>query len=98
MSIQSCNAPACFERSDDVELLIRPNEKDLGEFTVRRSLRSRLRPMVMIIGGEPFPEKRTIWWNFVPPSSERIDLAKQAWKEGRFEPVPGEAEFIPLPD
>jgi hypothetical protein len=54
--------------------------------------------MVMIIGGEPFPEKRTIWWNFVSPSSERIDLAKQAWKEGRFEPVPGEAEFIPLPD
>lgn len=98
MSIQSCNAPDCFERSDDVELLIRSNEKDLGEFTVRRSLPSRLRPMVMTIGGEPFPEKRAIWWNFVSPSSERIDLAKQARKEGRFEPVPGKAEFIPQPD
>lgn len=53
---------------------------------------------VMIIGGEPFPEKRNIWWNFVSTSAERIDLAKREWKEGGFEQVPGETEFIPLPE
>jgi hypothetical protein len=41
---------------------------------------------------------RHIWWNFVSSSKERIDQAKEAWKQGRFDAVPGETEFIPLPD
>ena len=52
----------------------------------------------MVIGGEPFPEKRTIWWNFVSTSKDRIDSAKRDWQEGRFDPVPGETELTPLPD
>ncbi|MDA9982839.1 pirin family protein [Gammaproteobacteria bacterium] len=62
------------------------------------SIQSNLAARVMIIGGEPFPEKRNIWWNFVSTSPERIEQAKQQWKERCFDQVPGETEFIPLPD
>jgi redox-sensitive bicupin YhaK (pirin superfamily) len=53
---------------------------------------------IYIFGGEPFPEERYIYWNFVASSRERIEAAKQRWREGKFEPVPGETEFVPLPE
>ena len=43
-------------------------------------------------------EGRDIWWNFVSSRRERIEQAKEDWKTGKFAPVPGETEFIPLPD
>lgn len=52
---------------------------------------------LMIVGGEPFPEKRYIYWNFVSSSAERLEQAKTDWRERRFPPVPSEIEFIPLP-
>lgn len=52
---------------------------------------------VMVIGGDPVGD-RTIWWNFVSSSETRIEEAKSAWREKRFPEVPGDAEFIPLPD
>jgi len=52
---------------------------------------------LMLVGGEPFPEKRFIYWNFVSSSVERIEQAKQDWREDRFARVPDESEFIPLP-
>ncbi|MFK7886296.1 MAG: pirin family protein [Gammaproteobacteria bacterium] len=51
---------------------------------------------VMVIGGETL-EKRHIWWNFVSSSQARIVQAKDDWRERRFDAVPGEDEFIPLP-
>jgi len=54
---------------------------------------------VMLLGGEAFASQRHVFWNFVSSSRERIEQAKQDWREGRFPRVPGdEAEFIPLPD
>jgi len=53
---------------------------------------------VMLLGGAPIDGERHIWWNFVSSSRERIEQAKRDWKGGRFPPVPGETEFIPLPD
>lgn len=53
---------------------------------------------VMLLGGEPMDSRRYIWWNFVSSSKERLEQAKEDWKEGRFAKVPGETEFIPLPD
>lgn len=53
---------------------------------------------LMLIGGEPFPEGRRIFWNFVSSSADRIEQAKEDWRERRFAPVPGETEFIPLPE
>jgi hypothetical protein len=52
----------------------------------------------VILGGEPFSEPRYVWWNFVSSSRARIEQAKTDWRLGRFEQVPGETEFIPLPD
>jgi len=52
---------------------------------------------VMIIGGANLG-KRHIWWNFVSHSQERIEQARADWRENRFEKVPGEVEFIPLPE
>jgi redox-sensitive bicupin YhaK (pirin superfamily) len=53
---------------------------------------------LMLIGGEPFPEPRYIDWNFVSSRPERIEQAKSDWRERRFDEVPGEQQFIPLPE
>ena len=54
---------------------------------------------VMLLGGEAFATRRHVWWNFVSSSRERIDQAKEDWREGRFPLVPGDSEeFIPLPE
>ncbi len=52
---------------------------------------------VMVVGGEP-TSKRHVRWNFVHTSNERIDAAARHWREGGFERVPGDDEFIPLPE
>ena len=52
---------------------------------------------LMLLGGEPLPEKRNIYWNFVSSSADRIEQAKADWQAQRFAPVPEESEFIPLP-
>ncbi|MEZ2331869.1 pirin family protein [Mesorhizobium sp. RCC_202] len=53
----------------------------------------------MLFGGASLGSNRYIWWNFVSSSKERIEQAKQEWKIGRFDIVPGdEEEFIPLPE
>jgi hypothetical protein len=36
-------------------------------------------------------------WNFVSSRKERIAKAQDDWEAQRFERVPGETEFIPLP-
>ena len=50
----------------------------------------------LVIGGEPVGD-RIKWWNFVSSRPERIEQAKQDWQQGKFDRVPGEIEFIPLP-
>ena len=52
----------------------------------------------MVLGGAPMDGPRHIWWNFVHSSRDRIDAAKADWSAGRFDRVPGDDEFIPLPD
>ncbi len=52
----------------------------------------------MMLGGEPMDGPRYIWWNFVSSSKEKIEAAKDDWKNARFAIVPGDdKEFIPLP-
>ncbi|MEF0939520.1 pirin family protein [Rhizobium sp. BR 362] len=54
---------------------------------------------LMLFGGAALNSKRYIWWNFVSSSKERIEKAKEEWRTGRFDIVPGdEEEFIPLPE
>jgi redox-sensitive bicupin YhaK (pirin superfamily) len=52
---------------------------------------------VVLIGGAPLGP-RHIWWNFVSTRPERIVQAADDWAAQRLGSVPGETEFIPLPD
>ncbi len=65
-----------------------------AEITVQAEAES----LVMLLGGAAMDGERHIWWNFVSSSKDRIEQAKADWKEGRFDAVPGESEFIPLPE
>jgi redox-sensitive bicupin YhaK (pirin superfamily) len=62
-------------------------------------LRAEQPSRVALIGGAPIDGERHVFWNFVSSSTERLERAKQDWREGRFPKVPGdEVEFIPLPE
>lgn len=58
---------------------------------------------VIVLGGETLNGPRYIWWNFVSSSKERIEQAKEQWRQadwgkGWFDlPPDDQAEFIPLP-
>jgi len=58
---------------------------------------------VIILGGETLNGPRYIWWNFVSSSRERIEEAKEQWRQGNWGkgqfnfPPDDRAEFIPLP-
>ena len=63
------------------------------------TVRARTNARIMLLGGEPMDGPRYIWWNFVASSKDKIEAAKDDWKQARFGIVPGdEKEFIPLPD
>jgi redox-sensitive bicupin YhaK (pirin superfamily) len=62
--------------------------------TVRTDVPAR----IVLLGGDPLDGPRFVWWNFVASTRERIDEAAAAWKSGGFDGVPGETEFIPLPE
>lgn len=63
------------------------------------TLESRSGARVMLLGGEAFENKRHVWWNFVSSSRDRINQAKEDWRERRFAEVPGDSEErIPLPE
>ncbi|TSD86599.1 pirin family protein [Mycobacterium sp. KBS0706] len=53
---------------------------------------------LLVFGGEPLDGPRKLWWNFVARSRERIEQAKEDWREGRFGTIPDETERLPLPE
>jgi redox-sensitive bicupin YhaK (pirin superfamily) len=52
---------------------------------------------VVLVGGEPLGH-RFLSWNFVATSREKIRAAEDDWRAQRFPAIPGETEFIPLPE
>jgi redox-sensitive bicupin YhaK (pirin superfamily) len=52
---------------------------------------------IVLVGGEPLGH-RHLAWNFVSSSLERIRAAEADWRAQRFPQVPGETDFIPLPE
>lgn len=72
-------------------LIFRPGDR----LTVRAEQPSR----IAVLGGAPLDGRRYVWWNFVSSRRERIEQAKEEWKQGHFGKIPGdEIEFIPLPE
>ena len=53
---------------------------------------------LMVIGGEPLDAPRHMWWNFVSSRKERIVQAASDWEAQAMGQVPGEVEWIPLPE
>ena len=64
--------------------------------TVR--LESETGARIILLGGSAMDGDRLIWWNFVASSRELIDSASERWRTQGFPPIPGETEFIPLPE
>ena len=54
--------------------------------------------IVVVIGGAPLDGPRYLLWNFVSSSKARLERAADDWTLQRFGTIPGETEFIPLPD
>jgi redox-sensitive bicupin YhaK (pirin superfamily) len=53
---------------------------------------------LMVLGGEPLGQ-RYMFWNFVSSSKERLEQAKEDWRQQRMKlPLGDDAEFIPLPE
>ncbi|WP_317127898.1 pirin family protein [Mucilaginibacter gilvus] len=52
---------------------------------------------VFFFGGEPFPEERHIYWNFVASDYALIEKAKNRWRQNEFSPIAGEDDNIPMP-
>lgn len=61
-------------------------------------LEAREATHLMLLGGEPLDGERHIFWNFVSSSRERIRQAVEDWRHQRFDRVPGETRYIPLPE
>ncbi len=59
-------------------------------------LHARQGARVVMVGGAPLGHRFMVW-NFVSSRRERILQAQDDWEAQRFDKVPGETEFIPLP-
>ncbi|RQR60369.1 pirin family protein [Burkholderia sp. Bp9125] len=53
---------------------------------------------VMVLGGDRLEGERFIDWNFVASSRDAIERAKDAWTRQEMGKVPGETEWVPLPE
>jgi redox-sensitive bicupin YhaK (pirin superfamily) len=53
---------------------------------------------LMVIGGDALDAPRHMWWNFVSSRKERIVQAADAWEAQAMGQVPGEVEWIALPE
>lgn len=52
---------------------------------------------ILLFGGQAFPEERFLYWNFVSSSKERLEKAKEDWRNKRFPKIEGDDTYIPLP-
>ena len=71
---------ACGTRVEAGKMLV-SKEEDACNLTVGENTH------LLFFGGQPFPEERHIYWNFVATSKEKIEAAKQRWVDKEFEMV-----------
>jgi hypothetical protein len=96
--------------ADERALYLAEGEASLDGFPLERSVLYVLRPgmaatlrsetgaHVMLCGGAPLDGPRHVWWNFVSSRRDRINQAKDDWRNERFPVVPDDKEErIPLP-
>lgn len=77
------------------QLLI-TNDANLCEFETNG------RTTLYLFGGEPFPEERFMFWNFVNSDKDVLEKAKNDWRNQNLQAFPkiptDENEFVPLPE
>lgn len=62
-------------------------------------IRAETPARIAVLGGATMDGPRHIYWNFVSSRKDRIEQAKADWQRDRFGvSIPGETEFIPLPE
>lgn len=61
-------------------------------------LRAEEPTRLLLLGGEPLEGPRYISWNFVSSSKDRLKQASSDWRHQRFTRIPGETQYIPLPE
>ena len=62
------------------------------------AIRAEEAATAMVLGGEPIGE-RFLFWNFVSSSRDRIEQAKEDWRQQRMKlPDGDDLEFTPLPE
>jgi redox-sensitive bicupin YhaK (pirin superfamily) len=75
-------------------LVFRPGDRIAVEAGVKGA-------RLLLLGGATLSGPRYIWWNFVASRQEKIEAAKEAWRQEnreRFALPPGDdAEFIEAP-
>jgi redox-sensitive bicupin YhaK (pirin superfamily) len=77
--------------------VISANQMAILEDNSVATVQAKSETQLAFIGGEKLT-KRYLEWNFVSSQKERIEQAKQDWRNQSFPKVPGdEDEFIPLP-
>ena len=64
----------------------------------RATLSASAPARIMLLGGAPLDGSRTVWWNFVASSQDKIERAKEKWRANPTGHIKGDGEFIPLPD
>ena len=52
---------------------------------------------LLLFGGEPFPEERYIYWNFVSSDQTKLEWAKTAWANKTFPMMENDNTYVPLP-
>jgi redox-sensitive bicupin YhaK (pirin superfamily) len=62
------------------------------------TLASETGARAMLLGGATLDGERFIEWNFVASSRDAIEHAKEAWTRQEMGQVPGETEWVPLPE
>ena len=81
---------ACGEKVEKGNMLVSKKE-DICRLVIGENTH------LLIFGGKPFKEERFIYWNFVASDKEQLEQAKEQWVNKKFDMVPGEKGYVPLP-
>jgi redox-sensitive bicupin YhaK (pirin superfamily) len=84
------------------QVVVEGHSYDPGQLLVAKesslcSFEMKAGSTVYLLGGAPFPEDRHIYWNFVHSKKEKIEEAKERWKNHKFPTIPGDEGYVPLP-
>lgn len=91
----------CLLHIIDGQIIIDEQEYDTGStvlLTSAAKLTAKTYCRCVLLGGEAWPEVPHLFWNLVAFDQDKMEQAKQAWRDGQFPNVIGDdAEHIPLP-